>query len=233
MKFITILHLIIYSSLVYSQETKINCIENQKFKQYYFENISIIEKYCTDSILNKTISLKTVENALDQINKYTRVNYTRIVFADWTIEEINYSQNEKQKWLDWYETNKCRNLKRNKIEFYTLSIYKPKPLAEQNDSCIENIDFYKYYFKYISIAEQYVQGPKLKRNLNLKKFLNALSKIDKYSEVSWNHVLNYAGMYSFEDFEKDLKTWLEWYELNKCRNIYINNKEFYRSGLKE
>ncbi|TBO42077.1 hypothetical protein [Pedobacter kyonggii] len=81
--------------------------------------------------------------------------------------------------------------------------------------CIENEVFKKKYFTSIKRVEDYVLGKG-----NKKSFQSSLKFISKYTQVSYNKMLNYNNSYAkFEDYEVDKKKWLEWYENNKCSNL--------------
>lgn len=104
--------LICISNLVFSQENKSDCIENEKFKKYFFENISIAQKH-------GQLGEKNISKALDEINLYVNTDGFEIgVYAG-----IKYPSDEVcnkliDNWIAWYEQNKCKNLKKHRKRFH-------------------------------------------------------------------------------------------------------------------
>lgn len=69
----------------------------------------------------------------------------------------------------------------------------------------------------INSIELYVTGKG-----DRKAFKESLKFISKYVYVSYDKMLNYNNSYAqYEDFEKDKKEWIKWYETNKCNNIKL------------
>jgi hypothetical protein len=87
-----------------------------------------------------------------------------------------------------------------------------------NGSCIENLDFKEKYFHNIKIIDSLINKDEG------NQFNKSLGFISKYSHVSFESRLNYAGLYPSGIYEKDRKGWLEWYEKNKCSNIQFKKK---------
>lgn len=88
-----------------------------------------------------------------------------------------------------------------------------KVISENNINCKENLAFKKEFFKNVKNIENFIDV-----NQN-ESFRNSLKFIGKYSKVSFESMLNYAGTYPYGIYESDKKIWLEWYEKNKCQNI--------------
>lgn len=95
-----------------SNRTINNCEENSTFKLNFFKYINNIEAYTLkkknqDSIM---VKLDLFKKSLDEISKYTNVDYSLLTNYEfrYTSEE-NFLQ-EKAKWLNWYQENKCSNL---------------------------------------------------------------------------------------------------------------------------
>ena len=83
------------------------------------------------------------------------------------------------------------------------------------NQCIENEKFKETYFSSINKIEQYVLGKG-----DRKSFQKSLKFIAKYSNVSYDKMLNYNNSYTkYEDYERDKTEWLKWYERNKCSNL--------------
>lgn len=90
---------------------------------------------------------------------------------------------------------KCNENKQFRIEYF---------------KCIDNVDAYAYKRKTNS------KGIKVTQDL----LIQSLKTIGKFSEVDWSLLGNYSFNYS--DISKYLiqkKKWINWYELNKCRNL--------------
>ncbi|MFL9835741.1 hypothetical protein [Chryseobacterium terrae] len=88
-----------------------------------------------------------------------------------------------------------------------------------NGDCIENLDFKAKYFSNINIIDSLIN-----KNEG-DQFDKSLGFISKYSHVSFESRLNYAGLYPSGVYEKDRKGWIEWYEKNKCSNIQFKKKK--------
>jgi len=84
-----------------------------------------------------------------------------------------------------------------------------------NDNCIENIEFKEFFFSNLKYIEENIY------NVQDEKFRKSLKNLSKYVHVSFDRMSNYANTYPSGIFEKDKKTWLKWYEKNKCNNLQI------------
>lgn len=84
--------------------------------------------------------------------------------------------------------------------------------------CIENLDFKEEYFSNIKVIDSLINRSEG------SQFNKSLVFISKYSHVSFESRLNYAGLYPSGIYEKDRKAWIDWYEKNKCKNIQFKKK---------
>lgn len=84
-----------------------------------------------------------------------------------------------------------------------------------NLNCNENKTFKKEFYKNINVVDSLIY-----KNQN-DQFNKSLLFISKYTNVSFESRLNYARLYPNGIYEKDRKSWLEWYEKNKCNNIQL------------
>ena len=95
-----------------------------------------------------------------------------------------------------------------------VSCSSTKNIESKNDIfCNENLEFKNGFFKNVRNVETLID-----KNQN-ESFKNSLKFIAKYTELSFDSMLNYAGTYPIGVFESDKKVWLEWYEKNKCQNL--------------
>lgn len=81
-----------------------NCVENTQFKEKFFLNVNYIEK---------NISVRQDEkfkNSLEFLSKYVHVSFERMANYANTYP-IGVFEEDKKGWLEWYEKNKCNNLK--------------------------------------------------------------------------------------------------------------------------
>lgn len=85
-----------------------------------------------------------------------------------------------------------------------------------NKDCVENLEFKKVFNSYILQIENYTVG----KTDDKEKFNTGIKFISRYCHVSDEELMNYANEYTnLNAFEKDKKSWLKWYEDNKCSNI--------------
>jgi len=85
-------------------ENGINCKENLEFKKVFFENIQNVENLIYEV---QGVSLK---NSLKFIGKYTDVSFERMSNYAGTYPSGIF-ESDKKIWLEWYEKNKCLNIK--------------------------------------------------------------------------------------------------------------------------
>lgn len=88
-------------------------------------------------------------------------------------------------------------------------------VMSNDDNCIENMEFKEFFFSNIKFVEENIS---IKQN---EKFRKSLENLSKYVHVSFDRMSNYANTYPIGIFEEDRKTWLKWYEKNKCNNIQL------------
>ncbi len=100
------------------------------------------------------------------------------------------------------------------ISLFLVSCKSINSISE-NDNCIENIEFKDYFFSNLKYIEENIY------NLQDEKFRKSLKNLSKYVHVSFDRMSNYANIYPSGIFERDKKTWLKWYEKNKCNNLQI------------
>jgi hypothetical protein len=90
-----------------------NCNENLKFKDQFFDNITIAEKHTMEKTGNhqSTVSYRRFLKALTFISKYAPVSINPDKKSNAGYPDLKSFQSEKAQWLEWYEANKCNNLK--------------------------------------------------------------------------------------------------------------------------
>jgi hypothetical protein len=89
------------------------CFENMKFKEKVFHNISVAECYTEERTTNAihTIKSKTFLRSLSFISKYTHVSLNTVANYQIGYVSMDAFRIDKSKWVDWYDKNKCNNLK--------------------------------------------------------------------------------------------------------------------------
>ena len=90
-------------SKIHSKEDY-QCTENLKFKNEFFKNINYI-----DSLINKEQN-QDFHKSLEFISTYTHVSYETMLNYNRIYPYGAYIK-DKKNWLNWYEENKCKNLK--------------------------------------------------------------------------------------------------------------------------
>ncbi len=90
-----------------------NCNENLAFKETFFSNIAIVQKHTEEQVnrSKSTISYKQFFKALTFIARYSTVSINIEKGSTAEYPDLQSFQSEKKEWLDWYEDNKCNNLK--------------------------------------------------------------------------------------------------------------------------
>lgn len=89
--------------------------------------------------------------------------------------------------------------------------------TDNTSQCNENTFFKTEFYKNIKQVEEYVMG-----NGDRLKFKNSLNFLSKYVKVSNDKMLNYNNSYnSLDDFKNDKKSWSDWYDKNKCKNLQL------------
>ncbi len=109
---INIIFFLIISNGVFTQLKQDSCIENIKFRKFFYKNIKIVED-------RDNYSRKVISKALQNLNYYVIITgFEKCEFGGITYgNEIVFNE-YKNTWLEWYEQNKCRNIKRRKSIFY-------------------------------------------------------------------------------------------------------------------
>ncbi|MDB5157535.1 MAG: SusC/RagA family TonB-linked outer membrane protein [Mucilaginibacter sp.] len=100
------------SSYIITRKDK-PCKENARFKRRFFKKIAIAEKYVTEHANKDTITISDSKfyRALKFITEHAPSTIKadkagNVGYSDLKIFELN-----KSGWLNWYESNKCNNLK--------------------------------------------------------------------------------------------------------------------------
>ncbi|MEO8887337.1 MAG: carboxypeptidase-like regulatory domain-containing protein [Mucilaginibacter sp.] len=90
-----------------------SCNENLKFKKKFFDHIATIKKYTNEQLTagEHTIKEKTFKKALEFIGKYTKISMDKIAQYQLGYPNMATFEADKKLWLNWYEANKCSNLK--------------------------------------------------------------------------------------------------------------------------
>ncbi|RYE53472.1 MAG: hypothetical protein EOP48_14315 [Sphingobacteriales bacterium] len=79
------------------------CNENLEFKKTFFDNIQNVENLITK------VQNESFKKSLDFISKYSEVSYESMANYARTYPYGAF-ENDKKKWLKWYEDNKCKNI---------------------------------------------------------------------------------------------------------------------------
>jgi hypothetical protein len=116
MKIIKILLLISPFFISCSSMSKLKtdgCNENLKFKDKFFYNISIVEKYTIErtTVTKHIIETKAFLKSLKFISHYTNVSMEKVANYQIGYPTLEIFESDKSQWLKWYNANKCRNLK--------------------------------------------------------------------------------------------------------------------------
>lgn len=81
-----------------------NCVENSEFKEKFFSNIKYVEKNITE------VQDEKFKNSLYFLSKYVHVSFDKMSNYANTYP-IGVFEEDKKGWLEWYEKNKCNNIK--------------------------------------------------------------------------------------------------------------------------
>jgi hypothetical protein len=113
--------ILLISNGVFTQVKQDSCIENTKFKTFFYKNIKIVED-------RNNYSRKVISKALQNLNYYVIITgFEKCEFAGITYGNETVFNEYKKTWIEWYEQNKCRNIKRRKSIFYrSLNAYDQK-----------------------------------------------------------------------------------------------------------
>lgn len=178
-------------------DTKIVKIDSTDNNYVYFLRNDTMQAYFTK---NKSC-LKYFKTSID-----TAKNYKLLIKTD-----ANFNYLSKT----YSHTNFAENNDTFNYEDYRLILFDSPDVCGKTVDCKENLEFKEKFFesiKFIDTLIYSIQGRKFKETLNF---------ISKYTHVSSESMLNYAGLYSGVAYEKDRKIWIDWYEKNKCTNIQL------------
>lgn len=176
-----------------AQITRIDSTEND---YVYFLKNDTMNAFFTKSILCKKIFKSIID---------TTKNYQLTVKTDANYNYLSKTYNEVYYHAGIHTTFNYRD--------YRLILLDSPDICGKTVDCKENLEFKEKFFsaiKFIDTLIYSIQG---------RKFKETLFFISKYTHVSSERMLNYAGLYPGGIYEKDRKIWLEWYEENKCTNI--------------
>ena len=81
-----------------------DCVENTHFKEKFFLNVNYIEKNITE------VQGQKFKKSLEFLSKYVHISFNAISNYANTYP-IGVFEKDKIEWLEWYEKNKCNNLK--------------------------------------------------------------------------------------------------------------------------
>lgn len=85
-----------------------DCIENIEFKKKFFYNIENIENNITRH------QDQSFKNSLKFLAKYVHVSFeSTLNYAN--TYPIGAFKKDKENWIEWYEKNKCNNIKIKKL----------------------------------------------------------------------------------------------------------------------
>ena len=111
-----LIYLFCLSLLGCSLNSNINtkCKEDLEFKKEFFTCINNIEsatynKKNQDSLF---ISRILYNKSISLLSQFSLINYSYLCNYSEAYSPINFEE-EKTKWLQWYDENKCKNLKWN------------------------------------------------------------------------------------------------------------------------
>ncbi|WP_452231668.1 hypothetical protein [Lacinutrix sp. MEBiC02595] len=92
------------SSSQIALKSDVNCEENLAFKKEFFKNIKNVENLIFE------VQGESLENSLKFIGKYTHVSFESMTNYAGTYPSGIFDS-DKKVWLEWYEKNKCQNIK--------------------------------------------------------------------------------------------------------------------------
>ncbi|MCU7616104.1 hypothetical protein NZ698_02740 [Chryseobacterium sp. PBS4-4] len=154
-----------------------------------------MNSFFTKSILCKQIFKSKIDTTKNyQLTIKTDANYT---YLSKTYSEIYYHEG-----IDTTFNYKD----------YRLILLDSPDICGKTVNCKENPEFKEKFFSSIKFIDTIY-------SIQNRKFHETLNFISKYTQVSTESMLNYARIYPSGAYEKDRKTWLDWYENNKCTNI--------------
>lgn len=97
------------------------CLENLDFKEKYFNLLNridfvVLREFDKDTSTSNKSDFDSLEYSLlrnlDTISFYTRnVSYTNLFDYSFGYKSLELYNSDKNKWIEFYENNKCNNLK--------------------------------------------------------------------------------------------------------------------------
>ncbi|WP_417602116.1 hypothetical protein [Owenweeksia hongkongensis] len=89
------------------------CLENNEFKAFFFNHIDNVEAYTLGrkNSQNEVVSWRMFKESIDEIGNYCEVSYDEMSNYSFQYPNLSVFESDKKKWLDWYEKNKCNDLK--------------------------------------------------------------------------------------------------------------------------
>lgn len=82
-----------------------NCDENIGFKNVFMANISKVEEYVSGKGEREEF-----DNSLKFLSKYVKVSFEEMLNYSNEYTNIDVFNKDKNNWLNWYESNKCKNI---------------------------------------------------------------------------------------------------------------------------
>ncbi len=117
---------IFFSCKMARSVSKNNCAENDSFKERFFESIVFIEEYVLEQdefrelgLLNDTLDydknlenlkFKKFEKTISFLGRYVPISH-QVFSYSFSYPSLDVFKEDKTKWLDWYEKNKCGKIK--------------------------------------------------------------------------------------------------------------------------
>lgn len=184
-----------FKSETLNVDAKIVKIDSTDMEYVYFLRNDTMQAY----FIKTKSCLKSYKTSID-----TTKNYKLLIKTD---AKLNYLSKT------YSHTNFAENNDTFNYEDYRLILLDSPDICGKTVHCKENLEFKEKFFSAIEFIDTLIysiQGKKFRENLNF---------ISKYTHVSFESMLNYAGTYTGGAYEKDRKIWIDWYEQNKCTNI--------------
>ncbi|VXB67158.1 MULTISPECIES: hypothetical protein [Chryseobacterium] len=133
-----------------------NCTENLYFKEEFFNNIKVVE-----SLIYK-IQNEEFLNSLKFISKYAHVSTESMANYSRTYPG-GYYEEDRKKWISWYDKNKCKNIQFKKLK--NLEIYFQNGIAYDKSTNKFYSGIAQTYNKNGVKFEEFYQNGKLNKTL--------------------------------------------------------------------
>lgn len=116
-------------------------------------------------------------------------------------------------------------MKRAAVFLLSLTLISCSSSKYLENYCNENLKFKARFFKSIKHVEDYTVERTANaysiKTVKASDFFKSLDFITKYTKTPYPNVFNLqTGYLSIAEFQKDKKEWVNWYELNKCKNLH-------------